>query len=717
MKLFVTFLAASSAILGALPGRAQSVPASNSSATSTTASIYAQQQIDLLDGFSTTTDGFEARIKRSDAAGGRWSVPRRWTDYRRKYDPNNVNSDATITGMIGIHTHVLPNGKVLSWEGHNDDTFSNQIPHTSHSHAYEWNPNPYAQNGSYTYPNVYIDYENSDSNIFCSGHSFLANGKLLIAGGHYSGGKVERGDPLDPSLPINQNNGNSDYIPPGTGNVYGYIGLRDVNIFNYASNSITNRWQTQANSTLPAMTYRRWYPTNTTLGDGRVLVVAGQRYGSTAANLAPIQATIPEVYNPISNNWQQLSGAPRELPLYPFMFLAPDGQVFNAGPNADTRFLNPNAYAIGSTAANSWGSATYPSGSNLWRGYGSAAMYAPGKILLVGGAPTDASTTTSAEIIDINTSGVATFQPAASMQYGRTHTNATILADGKVLMTGGCSLNHQDEGDAVLVPELWTPPTAGTTGGGTWAPMNEMTVPRLYHSTAVLLPDATVLTTGGGQGASFPDRPDYQIFTPPYLCGGYARPQITSAPEAVAYGANFTVSCPTASDIRRYGRATLVRLPSVTHSFDLNQRFLELAMPSNSGTQLTLTAPANPNTCPPGHYMLFLISADGTPSHASIVAINPSGCTNTLAVSQSLVSETACERVTRFTVSGGTASSYIWTVNGSSSAGSTLDVTTSITNPTAQVTVRPSGTGTDCGASSTLISYFPLCPTSCPTCP
>ena len=282
----------------------------------TTTNIYAQEHIEMGVGFSATTAGFEAKIRMSAEVAGRWSAPLPWTDYQSP-------QQGAPRGMIGIHTHVLPNGKVLSWEGHNDDDHVNTGTGAILSHAYEWNPNPNARNGTQAYPNVYSDFDITSSNIFCSGHTFLADGRLLVAGGHYSGGKVYgRGASLNGSfnaqIPVN-NSGNDDYIPPSPplGNVNGVIGLRDANIFDYrgsASAGSNYVWQPKR-----PMTYRRWYPTTTTLGNGEVVAVAGQRYGGPVGTNTSVQAEIPEVYNPTTDTWLPLTGAPLGVMLYPWM--------------------------------------------------------------------------------------------------------------------------------------------------------------------------------------------------------------------------------------------------------------------------------------------------------------------------------------------------------------------------------------------------------------
>lgn len=707
----------------------------------TTANVYAQQQINLLPDPNSNvsfeaSSGFEALIKLPEDVAGRWSAPQRWTDYERG------GPGTGITGMVGIHTHVLPNGKVFSWEGHNSNTFA--LPSAScTSHAYSWNPNPSAKDGSRAYPFLYDHYDLNNINIFCGGHTFLANGRLLSAGGHYSAGEVDRGNPISTTTPVNNDN-NLDYIPPSSTypdfsipNLNGYIGIRDLNIYDYKTplNTPGNGWLASAANEVSAMTYRRWYPTATTLADGRVLVTAGQRYGGPLGSNTTVQAEIPEVYTPATNapdSWQALTGAARRLPLYPWMFQAPDGRVFNAGPNRQTGFLNPTAAAIATTPAGAWqdgplhvlgASSPLPAGTGVYeyseRGAGTAVMYRPGQIMIAGGGgPT--GVTNKIELIDLNDASPAWLSTAdMHMAFPRGNLNSTLLADGTVLLSGGSQRPTTNDADGVLAAELWTPPTAANPGG-TWATMNAMTVPRLYHSAAVLLPDATVLSLGGGQGGTYTTHSDYEIFTPPYLCKGLPRPEISSVPQAVAYGQTFTVGTPQASSIwSRGGRVTLVRLSSVTHAFNMNQRFLELRplLATSSSNSVSVAAPSDPNVCPPGHYMLFVIDNNGTPSHASIIAINATACATSLSIAQSSPNPAnsfdSCSQTTIFTASGGPAgSTYVWTVNGNvygtTGSSTSISVVTTLAAPTAQVTVALAGSA-GCGATSAVTSYFPGC--------
>ena len=143
-------------------------------------------------------------------------------------------------------------------------------------------------------------------------------------------------------------------------------------------------------------------------------------------------------------------------------------------------------------------------------------------------------------------------------------------------------------------------------------------------STALLLPDARILSVGGGQPAATGLQDDFtaEIFTPPYLFkldGTLAtRPAITSAPTEVSYGQAFTVETPAASTITR---ATWIRLSSVTHATNMNQRMNNLTFAVSGASSILVNAPATANVAPPGHYMLFLIDANGVPSVARIVRI------------------------------------------------------------------------------------------------
>jgi len=202
------------------------------------------------------------------------------------------------------------------------------------------------------------------------------------------------------------------------------------------------------------------------------------------------------------------------------------------------------------------------------------------------------------------------------MAFARHNLNGTILPDGTVLVTGGTSGPGDQPLLAVYPAELWNPTTEQ------WTTLASMHVPRQYHSTAVLLPDGRVLSAGGGgynpngpTPVPSPDKTDAEFFSPPYLFKG-TRPRITGAPTQIKVGQYFRVKASGRSLIKR---VTLVRLSSVTHGFNMNQRFNELSF-SDMGTQgLVVTAPNSANLMPPGHYLLFVLDSTGIPSVARII--------------------------------------------------------------------------------------------------
>jgi hypothetical protein len=167
--------------------------------------------------------------------------------------------------------------------------------------------------------------------------------------------------------------------------------------------------------------------------------------------------------------------------------------------------------------------------------------------------------------------------------------------------------------NAIRQAEMWSPATQQ------FSRLASMVAPRLYHSTALLLPDGRVLVAGGGRfnGVNEPtDQLSAEIYSPPYLFNG-ARPVISSAPSTIQYATHFSITTPDASQITS---AALIRLGAVTHAFDQNQRYVPLTFQQATGG-LTVQSPSSANLAPPGYYMLFIVNSNGVPSVASIIQI------------------------------------------------------------------------------------------------
>ena len=232
------------------------------------------------------------------------------------------------------------------------------------------------------------------------------------------------------------------------------------------------------------------------------------------------------------------------------------------------------------------------------------------EVMIMGGSNPATATT---EIIDL---GATTLQWrfGPNMSQARIEMNAVILPTGKVLALGG-SVNDEDASTASLNADLYDPATSTFSSAGT------STYPRLYHSVAILLPDATVWVAGSNPAFDGIYEKHMEIYKPAYLfnsSGGLAtRPSITSAPASVNWGDTFTVQTPDAATITS---AVLVRPGSPTHAFDMDQRMVGMSFTTSSGA-LTVTAPPNGNIAPPGYYMLFLLNSSGVPSVAKFIQL------------------------------------------------------------------------------------------------
>ena len=491
-------------------------------------------------GPSVTSASITVTALPAEATSGDWSGPVSWD-------------------IVPLHMSLLPTAKVLAWGKYESGT-------TSASEPRLWNP----ASGS---PSGAAEIAEPDM-LFCSGHTLMADGKLMVSGGHYGDDR----------------------------------GLRVTNIFD----PVSETWA----SGLPKMALGRWYPTVTMLADGRVVTVAGRDSASRVV-------TVPEIWE--GGTWVRLPGATFTFPYYPRQFLAPNGKIFYAGERIQARWLDVDA-----TTTNGRGRWTSGTGlKHLWpynRDYGSAVMYETGKVMVVGGGgytgwstpdAKSATPTATAETIDLN--GTApTWKTTDPMQFRRRHLNATILPDGQVLVTGGTSGGgFNDLAGAVHAAEVWNPST------GHWTTLASNAVDRVYHSVSLLLPDATVLHGGSGDAnlpggtTPFPAQRNHEIFRPPYLFKG-ARPVITSLSQStVGYGQVLTVNTSYAQQVTQ---VRWIRLGSVTHAFDFGQRANSLSF-TKTASAVKVTTPLNAKKAPPGYYLLFILNRNGVPSSGSMVRV------------------------------------------------------------------------------------------------
>lgn len=371
------------------------------------------------------------------------------------------------------------------------------------------------------------------------------------------------------------------------------------------------------------LAYRRWYPTSLRLTDNRILLLGGGDAGNTSAYLDPADnsgvAFTPEIGTGIGG-WTQLPGAASPALFgaegnhwwYPRAFNGPNGTV--VGFSGDRIWtLNPNG------AGSVQQTGTLPFDPKV---SGSQVMYAPGKILIAGGGQVnndDPSTATNqAVILDVNgATPVAT--ATSAMNSARNWGNLTVLPNGEVFANGGTIVGtNGGEANSVRKSEIYSP-----TAGG-WRNAATAQVTRTYHSTSLLMPSGAVFTGGGGNPGPV-DNFNGELYYPSYLFAKGAngtvkwasRPEITAISGSATYGGAVALKI---GDGRAIASASLITLPSVTHSQNTDQRRIPLDITQNGGT-VTASLPGSVNTMPPGDYELTVVDAKGVPSAAQILTI------------------------------------------------------------------------------------------------
>lgn len=375
-----------------------------------------------------------------------------------------------------------------------------------------------------------------------------------------------------------------------------------------------NAWTADANMNIP-----RGYQAQVTVSDGRIFTIGGSWSGGYGGKNG-------EIYNTASNTWTLLPGCPVAPMLtndnqgvyrsdnHGWLFGWKNNSVFQAGPS-----LAMNWYSMIGTGGQS---AAGPRGNDADAMCGDAVMYdaVAGNILAVGGSSSyqDVNATANAHIITIGTPGTtATVTQIPSMAYPRAFANGVVLPNGQVLIVGGQTFPVPfSDATSVYVAELFDPKTNKFTQ------MNPAAVPRNYHSTAILLPDATVFSGGSGLcGSCVTNHRDAQIFSPPYLFTSTraraARPVISSvSASTLKAGATFTAT--TASTVASW---SLVRYGATTHTVNTDQRRIPLTASASAGTTYTLQVPADTGVAIPGYYLLFAMDANGVPSVAQTVLV------------------------------------------------------------------------------------------------
>ena len=468
-----------------------------------------------------------------------------------------------------MHSVVLHNGKVLLIAGSGNDPEKFEAG-TFTSAVYD------PANGSYKIVPTPKD-------MFCAGHVQLQDGRVLVM------------------------SGNKGY-PTADGKI-GYQGYKDSYVFDPGTETYT-----RTND----MNDGHWYPSATVLGNGDVLSFGGLKEDSTGSVTAERWSQVEQRWLPtwqVKQTWSFWG-------LYPSMILMQDGRLFYSGSHVFGNNIPGTGAAIYDYDANT---ITQVPGLQKKdeRDQSASVLLPPAqdqKVLTIGGGNIDTNPDANrlTDVIDLkqpNPSYVAGPPlPQGTVDFGngkvpqtgdqgKMYVSAVLLPDGKVMETGGALHNRANP---VFETSLYDPQT------NTFDPVTADPEARGYHSSAFLLPDGRVMTTGDNPGNGSWNH-NVSVYTPPYLFKG-PRPTITSLIDTEwTYGdtQRITVDRPIA-------KAELIRPAAVTHSSDPNQRFVDLPL-TVDGNNVDLNVTNNPNVAPPGWYMLFAVDAGGVPSVAKWV--------------------------------------------------------------------------------------------------
>jgi Galactose oxidase-like, Early set domain/Multicopper oxidase len=460
-----------------------------------------------------------------------------------------------LPGITFMHAVLLPKTSRLLFWGYG--------PRLDQARLWDQNT------GAYTLPVNQPANRHPDQNIWSGAHAHLADasGTILVHGGM----RTFVGPPI----------------------------TADTERRSFAFDPVTSTWTATGD-----MHIGRFYPTTISLADGRATTM----YGADNFTDPTVPAASLETFTPAAGggSWSTPKAIPFDYYYYPWAFLLPLGDVFIAGPQKPARRFDPAATPITDDPLRRYEQVFPQRGVNM---EGTAVLlplkppaYKP-RVLIAGGTGNtrlnwdagEGGAMSTAEWIDLSVAAPA-WQALPDMNIVRGKLNSVLLPDGRVAILGGWA-NPPDGGPI----ELFDPedPSAGFQLGP------NMKYPRGYHSSAILMPDGSIVVGGDPNGATTPHeryRPSY-FFKP--------RPQITSAPAAISYGQGFSVQTPVPNGI---AEVVLMKPGAVTHGFNQNQRYVGCAITGATGAAVNATAPPDGNVSPPGYHLLFLVDHDRSPS-------------------------------------------------------------------------------------------------------
>ena len=458
--------------------------------------------------------------------------------------------------LVGLHAMVLPDGRILSFGTDARGMQGGQFIYDVYD--------PMTGRHS-TLPNT------TGTDVFCSNMA------------------------LDPYLDLTLMIG-GDNRPSGQVNQ----SITDVIAYDYTTQGVAPAPSGDLNTA-------RWYPGVLTLGTGDILAIGGRedmyRDPDDRGNdtMEILRSGLP---------WDMLEGTQNDRIgtnkwWYPHAWQKSDGSVIVVEPNNDpSRTYVYSVDVAGEGRMDQIAQIGWPDLTS----HGASISHRTDKALML---------SQSGWLVELDFGGDRfTYRLVDDLGPGREDADLSLLADGRVAITGG-STQWNDLDTAQRTVVVYDPETDSLTRG------EDATVARLYHSTAILTPLGTVAAIGGGAPGPLTNL-NAEMWAPDYLFDGNGRqadrPWINALDDTLHPGQGIVLNSPDAGGITR---VTAVKSGAVTHARNADARFLELDFEQVTDRKIEVFTPDNPNVFTPGTWMLFAFDEDGVPSVAEMLDVDP----------------------------------------------------------------------------------------------
>jgi len=483
------------------------------------------------------------------------------------------------------------------------------------------------------------------SNTFCAGGTQLGNGTWAVFGGNkpVTTGGVDAQD--DGNVYRDTDGGTAIRMitPDDSGKVEYTQGAQTFFV-----NQDTGGWL--------QMQSKRWYPSVETLGDGTSVVIGGDINGGYVNTKYQDNPTYE--FFPPNGEQVTLPFLSETLPLnlYTLTWLMPSGKLFMQA-NRKSILYDLQTKETTNLPDMPYAARVYPaSGATAMLPLTPRNNYTP-TILFCGGSnntnwgsdagpgfnitayPADSS------CVRIAPEGDAVYQDDDWMLEGRSMGEFVLMPDGNIWMGNGVAMGTAGYGDQrysvgtsygqdpLYTPAMYYPERPA---GKRWDRTNFVASPneRMYHSTAILLPDSSILIAGSNPNADFTNdqwrsRTDIERWYPPYA--NEPRPAYTGMPESISYGGDYFNITLNGSDVSAANntRVVLHRNGFHTHALSFGQRMIELESTytvdqnANTTTLHVSQIPGGatgPNLFQPGNAFFFVV-VNGIPSIGEMVMV------------------------------------------------------------------------------------------------